>query len=69
MSSSPGNSCLQKCRKKLRTKDPKWLDFFPDIVHITGTCKLIEDKGKPIEEGIFHRQNLIFHRPLADASY
>ncbi|XBI66735.1 hypothetical protein VPH35_046235 [Triticum aestivum] len=24
--SSPGNSLLQQCRERLRTKDPKWSD-------------------------------------------
>lgn len=36
--SSPGNSLLQKCRERLRTKDPKWSDPFPDPAQAGATC-------------------------------
>ena len=36
--SSPGNSLLQKCRERLRTKDPKWSDPSPDPAQAGATC-------------------------------
>ena len=36
--SSPGNSLLQKCRERLRTKDPVWSDPSPDPAQAGATC-------------------------------
>ena len=38
MGSSPGNSLLQKCRERLRTLDPKWLDPSLDPAQAGATC-------------------------------
>ncbi|XP_044421408.1 uncharacterized protein [Triticum aestivum] len=37
MGLSPVNSLLQKCRERLRTKDPKWSDPSPDPTQVGGT--------------------------------
>ena len=34
----PGNSLLQKCRERLRTKDPKWSDPSPDPAQAGATA-------------------------------
>ena len=36
--SSPGNSLLQRCRERLRTKDPKWSDTSLDPAQAGATC-------------------------------
>jgi hypothetical protein len=38
VSSSPGNSLLQKCRERLRTIEPKWSDPSPDPAQAGATC-------------------------------
>ena len=64
MGSSPGNSLLQKCKERLRTKDPKWSDPSQNPAQAGATCTGLPFIKKSKSNPTFNNLSLYFTSQL-----